>query len=111
VARHEIRLCANNWESSGLKQVRKVQTLKFFSLPIEGCDVVSSQTNSQIYKRTLGNNSHQMVSSVFLLISGRFCWCMDNANAQMRKKCANSCSCLIYLLNKILSRIEKYYLK
>ncbi len=30
-ARHKIRLCANNWESSGLKRVWKVQTLKFFS--------------------------------------------------------------------------------
>jgi hypothetical protein len=30
-ARHKIRICTNNWESSGLKRVWKIQTLKFFS--------------------------------------------------------------------------------
>ncbi len=29
-ARHKVRLCADNWESSGLKRVWKVQTLIFF---------------------------------------------------------------------------------
>jgi hypothetical protein len=50
-----------------------------------GCDFVSLHTNTQIYKRILEIISHQMVSSVFLLFSGWFCWCMDNTNVQMRK--------------------------
>ncbi len=35
MARHNIRLCANKWESSGLKRVWKVRTLKFFFLHIK----------------------------------------------------------------------------
>ncbi len=35
-----------------------------------GCDFVSLHTNTQFYKRTLGNDSHWMVSSVFPLFSG-----------------------------------------
>jgi hypothetical protein len=34
-AKTQIRLCANNWESLGLKPDWKVQTLKSFSLPID----------------------------------------------------------------------------
>jgi hypothetical protein len=32
MARHKIRLCADNWESSGLKRVWKVQTPIYLSL-------------------------------------------------------------------------------
>jgi hypothetical protein len=67
--------------------------------PYLGGDFVSSQTNKKIYKRTLGNNSHWMVSSVFLLFSRWFHWHMDNTNVQMHK-CANICSHLFYVLNK-----------
>ncbi len=62
----------------------------------KGCDFVRSHTNTQIYRRTFGNNFHRMVSSVFLLFSGWFCWLVDNTHAQM-SKCANSCSRLIYI--------------
>jgi hypothetical protein len=37
-----------------------------------GCDFVGSHTNTQIYKRSLWNGSHRMVSSVYLLFFGGF---------------------------------------
>ena len=71
----------------------------FLAIPL-GCDFVGSHTNIQIYKRSLGNSSHRMVSFVFSLFLGGFVGAWATNNAQIRK-CTNSCSRLIDLLNKI----------
>ncbi len=61
---------------------------KVFCLRIDnalGCDFVRTHTNTQIYRQTFGNNFHWMVSSVFSLFSGWFCWLVNNTHAQMRR--------------------------
>ena len=65
-----------------------------------GCDFFSPNTNTQIYKRSLWNGSHRMVSSVYLFFLCGLIGDMGHTNVQMRK-CTNSCSRLIDLLNKI----------
>jgi hypothetical protein len=74
MARQEIRLCANNNESFGLKRVWKVQTLKFFSAyrqclnqifhVILDCDFVRSSAKFADPWKKRQHHFFQMVSSL-----------------------------------------------
>ncbi len=73
-ARHKIRLWANNWESSGLKRVWKVQTLKFFSLPISllGRWILNILT-IHLYKAAIHQNNPVPVPFIIMYI-GLYHW-------------------------------------
>jgi hypothetical protein len=93
-----VRWCAN---ISPLHTIPTINFLSVYNNRLSKAVILLACTQTHKFtKEQKGDDSHRIVSSVFLLFSGWFCWRMDNTNAQMHK-CANSFSRLIHLLNKI----------